>query len=701
MSITLDSSQRQFCESPDKNIRLLAPAGCGKTISLLFRCAYLAEKANPQRLRFLILTFTRVAQQELRSRLNEDNTFESLRDQIEIITLNSWGNRRIKNIVSSPKIINTNEDLFFTMRNQLRPIWIKPEYEKVKTALEGKKKNTRPKKMMEIIDSFKSIGFDHIRQTNYEEFVTRLNELRSQGLTHKLNDICRSLVELDVITPTNDDDSAIYNNFFQFWREATAQLISSATFTLEDQKYVAYLDERQKLDERKHLSGAARYDHILVDEFQDINPLDLALLKAIVQRNRANITIVGDDDQALFEWRGATPEYILKPQEFFEMDFFTHILATNYRSPSNIVEMSQRLIARNSRRVKKTIHAARTDDALVEVKVTENLNKAMEQVHTEIQNFIAGGNNPARVAIIGRKKSQLIPYQIFFASNNVPFCAAEDLQVFMSKAFERILSLITIKTRYDDRGRKTEVVNDILELCDLVQRYPLRTPEKQALRQYLSHSEGLSTVSQAVESLELYRGSLRGEKANSKGKISLAMADSIRCFLHAESVAESIRQLGEKFSGLQIDLGKAEDDIFYVDPPFLHLAEYAIRYGKDYDQFIEDVDRAKEQLAHIPPVDDDQPSSLDELLTRPVHLMTAIRSKGKEFDSVILLDVNDDIWPNKNAETPEEREAERRVFYVAFTRARRKVLILVSKRFGNRDAIPSRFLAEMDLNVTQ
>jgi DNA helicase-2/ATP-dependent DNA helicase PcrA len=155
--------------------------------------------------------------------------------------------------------------------------------------------------------------------------------------------------------------------------------------------------------------------------------------------------------------------------------------------------------------------------------------------------------------------------------------------------------------------------------------------------------------------------------------------------------------LGDNFEGLQIDIGKAEDDIFFKDPPFLHLAEYAIKYKDDYIQFIEDVEQAKEQLARIPPVDDDQLSSLDELWKRPVHLMTAIRSKGKEFDSVILLDMNDDIWPNKNAQTPEQKEAERRVFYVAFTRAKRRVLMLVSKRLGNREAIPSPFLGEMGL----
>jgi DNA helicase-2/ATP-dependent DNA helicase PcrA len=700
---TLDSSQTKFCKAPEDNIRLLAPAGCGKTLSLLFRCLYLAEKGKPQRPRFLIVTFTRVAQQELKSRLNEDNAFESIRDRIEIITLNSWGYRRIKTVTFSPKLITTTEDYHFTMRNQLQPIWSK--HEKVKAAVTGKKSNTTPQKLMKAIDSFKSLGFDHTRQKKYELFVERLTELRSQGLTHRINELLEELVKLGVLDSSLDrqgkeygktGEREVYNNFFKFWREATQHLIDSATFTIEDQKYFAYLDERQKLEEGPYLSGAARCHHVLVDEFQDINPLDLALLKVIVKRNRATITIVGDDDQALFEWRGATPEYILNPDNFFEMNFSTYTLATNYRSPSNIVEMSQRLIAMNSRRVEKSIRSASTDAAVVEVKQTENLDRAMEQVRAEIESFIKQGQSPSRIAIIGRKRSQLIPYQIFFASHDVPFCAVEDLQIFMSTTFERILSLITIKTRCNIKRRKTEVIDDLLELCNLVKRYPLNKKDKQALRSHLSELEP-QTVSLGTDYLESYRGSLKGEKANQEGKISLYMAEAIRYFIDAKTVSESIYQLGDKFEGLQTDIGKAEDDIFYVDPPFLHLAEYATSYGDNYIQFIEDVERAKEKLAYIPPFEDDKPFSLDDLFKKPVHLMTAIRSKGKEFDSVILLDVNDGIWPNKNAQTPEEKEAERRVFYVAFTRAKKRVLMLVSKRLNDREVIPSPFIREMGL----
>jgi DNA helicase-2/ATP-dependent DNA helicase PcrA len=132
------------------------------------------------------------------------------------------------------------------------------------------------------------------------------------------------------------------------------------------------------------------------------------------------------------------------------------------------------------------------------------------------------------------------------------------------------------------------------------------------------------------------------------------------------------------------------------------LAEYATRYGNDYVQFVEDIERAKDQLVYVPPFEDDeQASSPADLWKRPLHLMTALRAKGKEFDTVILLDVNDGIWPNRNAQTPAEKEAERRVFYVAFTRARKRVVMLVSSRLGNKAAIPSPFIGELGLSVSE
>jgi len=530
MPSSLDNSQRQFCDAPPGNLRLLAPAGCGKTLCLLYRCVALAQKAKPQNARFLIVTFTVAAKQELASRLNEDDRLASIRDNVEISTLNSWGYRRVKTIALHPKLLTEKDDFHFAMLNLLRPIWMK--HSVVKEAIEAKK-HQAPRHLMDLLDAFKSIGFDHVRHRSLEAFSARLREIRSHGLGPKIDEIINDLVKLGVLkikTSRSGEESAqagehdLYRRFYRFWLEATDHLISSATFTLEDQKYVAYLDERQKVEERKYLTGAARYDHVLVDEFQDINPLDLALIKAIIARNRCTITIVGDDDQALFEWRGATPEYILEPARFFEFDFRTLTLETNYRSPANIVELSQRLIRHNTRRVEKTIRPHVASTASIEIRKTSDLNESMDCVYAEVKQFVGRGESPARVAIVGRKRSQIIPYQVFFASKDVSFCAAEDLQVFLSQAFERLLGLIDIKRRSEIRQMRGQVINDLLELCNLVKRYPLSKRDRQALRGHISRCAP-STLSAAVDALAEYRGPLKGE--NSQGRISMHMAECI------------------------------------------------------------------------------------------------------------------------------------------------------------------------------
>jgi DNA helicase-2/ATP-dependent DNA helicase PcrA len=699
----MDASQQAFVESTASDIRLLAPAGCGKTLSLLHRCLSLSTRSKSARPRFLVVTFTVAAKAELLARMQDDPTFAAVKDQIVVSTLNSFGYTRIKNTVSSHKLISSKDEYHFTMLNQLRPVWMK--YENIKEVLEGKKKNSVPKKLLQVMDAFKSIGYDHFRIDNQEKFLERTADLRAQGLGTRLEELVEELTKLGIFqlkkTKKGEEiahasDREIYSQFFQFWREATGQLIQSATFTLEDQKYFAYLDERGKLHNKQYLSGAAAFDHVLVDEFQDINPLDLALIKAVIERNRASLTIVGDDDQAIYEWRGATPEYILHPEKFFEREFATHILETNYRSPRNIVQQAKALIEFNQNRVQKNFSAFKTEDAVIETIETKTLREGLDVVLKEVKEAISNEQNPSRVAIIGRKKSQLIPYQIFLASNDIPFCAAEDLQVFLSKAFERLLELLMIKAKADVPELRMQIVENTLKFCDLIKRYPLAKADREGLKRYLIDSK-CTTVRQAADALGKYAGTLKG---SSNGQMSKEFSDAIVEYLTANSVSDALVTMSQHFEGLQIDVGKAEDDIFFVDPPFAYLAEYAESYGTDFNKFINDVELAREQLVYVPPMDDDQ-DSVTELFKRPIQLMTALRAKGKEFDSVILLGVNDGIWPSKYADTVAKKEAERRVFYVAFTRAKRKVIFLVSTQIGQKVAHASPYLDELNGNQAQ
>ena len=283
----------------------------------------------------------------------------------------------------------------------------------------------------------------------------------------------------------------------------------------------------------------------------------------------------------------------------------------------------------------------------------------VEEIFNRQSNHIRQTNN--HIAIIGRKRSQIIPYQIHFASRNIPFCAAEDLQIFLSKAFENLLELLQIKTKANEDEQDTQrIIDKVQVLCNFVNRYPFGKQKKEALEKYLKERSNFQTVSTAIDVLYSYDQNI---------------CSSLRKFIDADTVSNALEKLSDNFKGLKYDFGKAEDDIFYADPPFTHLIEYACSYGRDYRRFENDIKTAKEKLAYIPPIEDNEDA--EQSWRQPLHLMTATRAKGKEFHTVVLLDVNDSIWPSKYAETRHEKEEERRLFYVAFTRAKKRVIMLL------------------------
>ena len=115
--------------------------------------------------------------------------------------------------------------------------------------------------------------------------------LTQQGLDERINELFEELIKLKILNQPKRRDAEgeltnrrnFYSLFFDFWRKSTAHLLEESTFTFEDQKYWNYLDITDNAINGKAPAGLTRYDHIMVDEFQDINPLDIALIKAIVE----------------------------------------------------------------------------------------------------------------------------------------------------------------------------------------------------------------------------------------------------------------------------------------------------------------------------------------------------------------------------------------------------------------------------------
>lgn len=679
----LDEFQNRFISSPDEHIRLLAPAGSGKTQSLLWRCAELNKRTEGHS-KFLLVTFTRAARDEIRSRLSSPS-FREISGTVDVVTLNGWGWRRVRANHSSSRLITATHERRLCLTNTLQPIW--RDHPTIPAAVTSYPFKTW-KALMDMMDALKSFGFDHedgsLRGANQ-----RMEELIDLGLLTHIEELTDELGELGILRDKRLE--TFIETMFGFWVEACKALIDQSTFTLEDQKYVAFLDVRRQIAEGRLPSGGARYTHVLVDEFQDINPLDLAFIARIADLHRAQLTIVGDDDQAIFEWRGATPNFILDPDHHFGRKFTTFILERNYRCPRNLVTSSQRLITHNKRRVPKTVIAMQTYDAETEIVRQPSFTENVDEVMKEVRIFLGRDQSGAKLAILSRKRAQLIPYQILMASENVPFCAAEDLQIFLSDAFDKLIQALQVSIFARSGMRSPTLIDDTVGLCDLVKRYPLKRSEKEALLRHVRLARP-KTYDDAANAVEAFEGPLKGP--NDDRAVSKSFASAIRAIAHAPTVQRAIEILGSSFSGLGPDYGKSQEDIFFTDPPFFYLSEFAARYGEDFQRFLDDIDLAKSTLIRLPGEDDETGAS--DIWRRPVHLMTALRAKGKEFDTVVILDANDGVWPLR-AKTPAQVESERRLFYVAMTRAKRRLVITVSGRIADQAAIPSPFLAEADL----
>jgi DNA helicase II / ATP-dependent DNA helicase PcrA len=680
----LDASQIAFVRAEGRDIRLLAPAGSGKTHSLLHRCAEVHRRSSGAA-SFLIVSFTRAARDELRARLIAPD-FAAFATRADVVTLNGWGHRRLRSMAHQPRLHVSDLDRMSLVKTVLAPAW------SVVPALEKGMKHqpfTLPKLLANLLDTMKTLGFDH-EDGSLRMADDRLEEIEQLGLLPLLEDYMVRLEELGVLPGRRWEP--FLEVVLPYFNAACQQQYATGSFTLEDQKYGAWIDQRRQLLAGNRPQEGERISQILIDEFQDINPLDLALILKVAELNDSALTIVGDDDQAIFEWRGAAPDFILEPERYLRRPFATYILDKNYRSPRNIVQKSARLIGHNQRRVSKTMLPISTKDAVIRMFNGETFLDSVDEVVQEIRIFVEAATTGARMALLSRKRAQLIPYQILLAREDIPFCAAEDLHLFLSDTFDRLMGALTTRTMAGLGIPLPTIVDDIMKLCDTVQRYPLRKAEADAIARHIRAVRPRS-YDAAIDQLETYEGPIRGQ--TDEGATAAGFAIKLRQLINAPTVRAAIEALQNLYSGFKKDYGRSVEDIFLADPPFAYLVEFSESYGSDFQSFVDDLMKAKDTLVKLPGADAED--GADALWKRPIHLMTALRAKGREFDTVAMLDVVDGVWPLRSAKSERQLEGERRLFYVAMTRAKRRLILTSSRRIGDQVTILSPFLAEAAL----
>ncbi len=428
------------------------------------------------------------------------------------------------------------------------------------------------------------------------------------------------------------------------------------------------------------LKYAERFQHVLVDEFQDTNPLQMVLVKAL-QSVHENVFAVGDDDQSIYSWRGASIENMLNFEHFFP-GAVTFRLEQNYRSTGNILAAANAVIAHNKRRKGKNLWTAGEEgDLLVEQEFMDEEDEAAHVVSI-VKQEEAAGRPRGDVTVLYRTNAQSRALEDALRRNHMPYQVVGSLQFYERKEVRDVLAYLKLTANAADVISLQRVIN-----------VPRRKLGDTTVRRLLD----------LAEEAGLTPGATAGETGLLEREIAPAACRRVRDFFR---MVERWRRLDLDGKPVPDILQAIIDDIGYaghleIDDPttaegrvenVLELANAAAAFHEQTEGA-----RLTEFLAQVALVSDPDTIIDGE---GAVRLMTVHTAKGLEFPVVILAGCEDDILPHINNHDDEAGlEEERRLFYVALTRARRKVHLLHAvrrRRFGSwQDSLPSRFLPEV------
>lgn len=414
--------------------------------------------------------------------------------------------------------------------------------------------------------------------------------------------------------------------------------------------------------ERKDILSAwqRRYRYILIDEFQDINRLQYEIVRMLA-KPEDNLFIVGDDDQSIYRFRGAKPEIMLG----FERDYpgaGRILLDVNYRSTEEIVAPALRLIGENQKRFSKAIHTTGRHGKNVITKLWQDPGEENLAIAREIQLYLQSGVRPGDIAVLYRTNAGPRFLMEKLMEYNLPFRTRDTVPNLYEHWISRNI-LTYIRIAMGSRARE-----DILQVINRPKRYisrdamPDETISFEKMKAFYAEKDW---IAERIESLE---GDLRAIARMSP----LAAVNYIRQGMgYDEYLIEyaAFRRMRPE------ELLETADE----------LKESAAGF-KTFDEWFAHIDAYKEELL--------RQAAQRRTETDAITLATMHSAKGLEFPIVYILDANEGITPHSRAMLDEDMEEERRLFYVAMTRAKTRLHVYAVRERYHKKAEVSRFVWE-------
>lgn len=649
----LNQEQRQAAAQIQGAVMIVAGAGSGKTRTLTYRVANLLENGvSPYSI--MVLTFTNKAANEMKERLN------------------SLIGERAKGMM-----IGTFHSVFIKL--------LRIDCERIGYIRNFSIYDNSDSKSL-IKNIVKDLSLDE--KTYNPSFVL-------DKISKAKNRLISSEEYLEDNTYFTEDNIAGKPAIGRIFHEYTCRLRQNMAMDFDDLLFNMYVllctcpDIAEKLQNR--------FKHILVDEYQDTNHAQYTIIKILAKKHK-NICVVGDDAQSIYAFRGANIQNILNFRRDYP-DAYTFKLEQNYRSVSNIVNAANSVIDKNVDQIKKTIWTANPEGEKIVFKSLNSDREEAEYVCNKIRESILLENekNYSNYAVLYRTNSQSRAFEDALRLKNIPYIVWGGTSFYSRQEIKNVLAYFRLVVNNKDNEAFERIIN-----------YPTRGIGQTTLnRLKIAAAENNLSLFETVYKVDLNSYNIN---ASTQSKV-LAFCDYIRAFtanlytknafelgeeivrtcriketLKAENNTENldrINNIDELINSLQSFIENDQESI--LDEA---TGEEILTNTKSLDIFLQQISLFSETDTM-----DENPNC--------VRLMTIHSSKGLEFDNVFIVGMEENLFPSTLAiSSKKEIEEERRLFYVAMTRAKISLtLTAATMRYKYGQIIfseKSRFVQEID-----
>ncbi|EQC47071.1 putative ATP-dependent DNA helicase PcrA [Bacteriovorax sp. BSW11_IV] len=636
----LNEAQKQAVLNTEGPVMILAGAGSGKTRTLVTRISYLLEELHISPYQVLALTFSNKAAKEMRERVS--TLVQSDIGALQVTTFHAFCARVLR---SEANYLGLSRNFTIYDTSESKAI--------AKTLLARRGISTK--------------------EINPFEILYYIDDLKNHG--HY---------------PGRDEENLEYevdkgDPFFGYYTEYEAELHkANATdfgglITGVIQLFEKYPDVLKRYQER--------FKYILVDEYQDTNRAQFDLIKMLSETHH-NICVVGDEDQSIYSWRGADIRNILDFEKTFKSATLLK-LEQNYRSSKNIIEAASCVISRNTQRKGKSMWTDNPEGESIEIIECHSDKDEAEFIANQVSELIKNKVPCREIAVFYRTNSQSRIIEDYLRRANLPYRVVGGVKFYDRKEIKDLLSYLRLIVNGKDSLALSRIINVPTRGIGATS---LRKLEEEAVRNNASLWEVISGI---VDNVEEYSHLKMSAKVKSSLSQFATLINEVKV-LETQEVSPSVLYEKVLHESGYYDFLKSSSERYEAQARIENLEELTNAI-KQY----EETTKNPSLTGFLETITLDSNIEEADSNSGEISLMTIHGAKGLEFYYVFLAGAEENVFPSfRSLEDGENGiEEERRLFYVAMTRAMKRLYIMFAQGrmlFGQlKFNGPSRFINEI------